>query len=108
MARRRRQLVLGSAEQGADGAMRALGSVRQVCESLADFNTAPDGAPEKSTSTRRLYGPGFVIELPTSVEVVTQGMVSVNDEDVALPVLFRMCRSLKWRLTDIETGMTFG
>jgi hypothetical protein len=49
-----------------------------------------------------------VIELPTSVDPVTQGMVSVNDEDVALPVLFRICRTLKWRMTDLETGMSFG
>ena len=108
MARRRRQLALSSADQGTDGTVRPLGAVRQICESLADFNTAPDGATEKSTTTRRLYGPGFVIELPTSVDPVTQGMVSVNDEDVALPVLFRICRTLKWRMTDLETGMSFG
>jgi hypothetical protein len=96
------------AEQGGDSGLKPLGTIAQVIAMLADFNTGPDGAPEKSMGTKRLYGPGFVIELASSTDVVTQGMVSINDEDIALAVLFRMCRALKWRMTDIETGMSFG
>ena len=106
MARRKRQLVLTGANPG--GTLEPLGTFKEVAAHLNDFNTSTDGSPDKGSGMRLFFGPGFVIELPTSGEKLTQGMVSLNDDDIALPVLFRMCRKLGWRMTDIESGRTFG
>ena len=106
MARRKRQLVLTGSDPGSG--LEPLGTFKEVASYLGDFNTATDGSPDKGTGMRLFFGPGFVIELPTSGDKIVQGMVSLNDEDIALPVLFRMCRKLGWRMTDMESGRTFG
>lgn len=85
-----------------------LGSLREVRKLLADFNTAPDGAPSKGMGTDFLYGPGFTVELPTTNEFIQQAIVSVVEEDIALPVLMNACRKLGWRMLDMESGRTFG
>lgn len=77
-------------------------------EALARFNTGPDGSPAGGTGLERLHGPGFVLEVSTSVEPVTQALASINDEDAALPVLMRACKALGWRLMDLESGRVFG
>lgn len=85
-----------------------MGSLSDVRERLGDFNTAADGGPAKSYGTEFLYGPGYSVELPTGAEQVTQAIVSVNDDELALPVLMRMCKARGWKLVDIESGRTFG
>lgn len=93
--------------QGAPGAMPPLGSPAEFRAALAAFNTSPDGSPPKAAGTEILYGPGMVVEMPTTVEVITQAIVTLQDEDIAWPVLTRLCKSLGWSMMDMETGRTF-
>jgi hypothetical protein len=86
-----------------------LGSRGVVRDSLANYNTAPDGAPPRTgAGTEILYGPGMIVELPLSQDTIMQAMVTVNDEDTAMPVLLRACRALGWAMVDLESGRTFG
>lgn len=86
-----------------------MGTRSEVLASLARFNTAPDGAPARS-GTEFVYGPGLVLELQLADpgEPLTQAMVTVTDEEIGLPVLMRLCKSLGFAMTDLETGRTFG
>ena len=102
----RRQLVL--VRPDANGGMTPLGSVDEVAEALARFNTATDGSVARSLGTRVLYGPGFVVEIPTAQDTVNQALVNVKDEEIAWPVLSRMCRVLEWKMMDAATGRQFG
>jgi hypothetical protein len=86
-----------------------MGDVSSVRRALADFNTAPDGAPPKPNAmTEILYGPGMIVEIPLNQEEVVQCMVSINDVDTALPVLLRLSKQLKWMMLDIESGRSYG
>lgn len=84
-----------------------LGTHKQVCESLAHFNTATDNAPE---SIGVLYGPGFTVQLPFvgPNDPVMQILISLEDEDCAWPVLTRICKRLRWKMLDPNSGRTFG
>lgn len=93
---------------GAPSAMSPLGSLREVRARLAEYNTSPDGAPPRTHGTEFLYGPGFSIEIATSSEPVMQGIITVTEDDIAMPVLFRLVRTLKWRMMDMESGRVFG
>ncbi len=84
-----------------------MGSRREVQASLARFNTAPDGS-SRNTGMDVLHGPGMVLEIPASNDEVLQAMVTVTDEEIALPVLLRLCKSLGWSMVDLETGRSFG
>lgn len=107
MARsKRRQIVF--MRPGDGGALTPLGSRKEVEDALARFNTARDGSEPKGMGTLMLYGPGMTVELPTSFDTVSQLMASVNDEDIAWPVLVRMCRDLQWQMMDVESGRVFG
>lgn len=88
--------------------MLPLGTVDEVLAILAKYNTAPDGSPAKRAGSRVLYGPGMVVDVPTFGKDVTQAMVSVTDDDIAIPVLFKVCKANGWRLVDLESGQTFG
>ena len=90
------------------GAPQPLGTRKQVAETLACFNTGPDGAPSKNAGTEFLYGPGMTVEIPTTADTVNQAIASISDEDIALPVLMNMCKKLSWKLMDIESGRVFG
>lgn len=85
-----------------------LGTLNQVRSTLADFNTSPDGGPTKSMGTDFLYGPGFTLEIATSADPVMQAIISVSDDDLALPCLMRLCKTKGWKLMDLESGRTFG
>jgi hypothetical protein len=89
---------------------KPLGRIRDIERELGRFNTAGDGSPHAGQPTIRLHGPGMVVELSTANDPATQAMVSVNDEQMAWPVLERMCRGLHYRLMDPESGrvMAFG
>ncbi len=97
---------------GKAGTMVPLGSVREVVAALSGYNTSPDGSgPEglgEVVGFGRLYGPGFIAEVPTGTEDVSQVMVSITDEDFAWSVLMRACRILRWKMMDPESGRTFG
>lgn len=106
MAKKSRMMVLSrKAETGDEPA--ALGTLADVKRLLADFNTAPDGGQNGSLGLERLHGPGFVVDLPTSVDQPMQVMASINDDETAWPVLSRICRRLGWSMTDAETGRVF-
>lgn len=87
--------------------LKPLGSLRQVREALANFNTAPDGGKAR-LGTEVLHGPGIVLEVPTGLDEVSQAMVTVLDEEIAWPVLSRLCKTLGWKMMDIESGRMFG
>ena len=110
MAKGRRQVALMKKTGGKPGdAAPPLGSLAAVRTFLANYNTASDGSPPRpGTGTEVLYGPGMIVELPTAQDTVTQAMVTVNDEDTAMPVLLRACRALGWAMVDLESGRTFG
>lgn len=104
MARKSRQLVLMGPDKG--GQAQPLGPIREVRATLARFNTAGDGTPPGVLE--RLFGPGMVVELPTGQDVVNQAIVTTNDEDTSFPVLMRLCKTLGWRMMDMESGRTIG
>lgn len=83
-----------------------LGDPRELRQTLARFNIYPDGG-RMPLGLDRLYGPGFVIEVPTSVDELRQVMAHIDDQETAWPVLSRMCRVLAWAMTDAETGRRF-
>lgn len=104
----KRQIVLMRSSTVAE-APKPLGSRKDVREILARFNTGIDGSPPKPTSsTEVLHGPGMVVELPTTTETVVQAMVTMTDDDIAWPVLMRICQQLKWKMVDLESGRSFG
>ena len=99
--RGKRQLVL-MAHEG------ALGSMPEVLRILARFNTGVDGGPPKALGTTLLHGPGFILEVPASADEVTQAIVHATDEELALPVLMRLCKAQRWKMIDLESGRSFG
>lgn len=106
MAKKSRMMVLSrKAEEGAEA--EPLGTHEGIKDLLAPFNTAPDGGESGSLGLERLYGPGFVVDLPTSVDRPMQVMASINDEEAAWAVLSRICRRLGWSMTDAESGRVF-
>ena len=85
----------------------SMGSIAGVREQLAAFNTTPDGDPD----TRNvLYGPGVTVSLPMGADddSVSQLLVAVNEEDIAWPVLIRLCAAFGWKMMDPKSGRTFG
>jgi predicted dinucleotide-binding enzyme len=55
-----------------------------------------------------LHGPGMIVELATAQDPVQQAMVTVTDDDIAWPVLSRLCKAVGWKMVDVETGRMFG
>lgn len=86
-----------------------LGPYRQVAAELANFNTFPDGS-SSIDAFGVLYGPGFHVQMPMigPNDPVTQVIVSMQEEDIAWPVLTRICRTLGWKMMDPQSGRTFG
>ncbi len=85
-----------------------LGTERELCDKLAQYNTAADGAEVKRHGTMVLFGPGFTIEYAKGHDEINQAMVIVNNMDFGYPVLSRMCRALGWKMQDTESGQIFG
>lgn len=101
--------VSNSSNSAGPSATGPLGSVKEVRESLARFNTASDGAARSaSLGTELLHGPGMIVELATAQDPVQQAMVTVTDDDIAWPVLSRLCKAAGWKMVDVETGRMFG
>jgi hypothetical protein len=84
-----------------------LGTVREIAAIMARFNLAPDGTP---TTSNVYYGPGVIAQLPFlgPDDPVQQVLVSLVEDDVAWPVLIRLCKSVGWKMMDPESGRTFG
>lgn len=98
-----RQIVLVPAAD----ADATLGTRHVIIDTLAGYNTTPDGDPDTDGV---LFGPGFRVELPFVGErdPVGQALLTITEEDNAWPVLVRMCKETGWRLMDAESGRTFG
>ena len=89
--------------------MPPLGSLQDVQETLGAFNTACDGSDGSvEAGIIVMHGPGFVVEIATSVDPVSQAMVTLHDEDMAWPVLMLLCTRANWTMMDLDTGRTFG
>lgn len=86
-----------------------LGTYDQVIATLSGYNTMADGsgAPE---SFGVLYGPGLIVQMPMvgPGDPVMQVAVSMNEEEIAWPVVMRICLEMKWKMMDPATGRTFG
>jgi len=106
VAKRSRMMVLSRRTEPGEEP-EPLGTIEQIEKMLAAFNTAEDGSSNTTLGLLRLHGPGFVLDLPTSIDKPMQMMASVNDDETAWPVLSRICRNLGWSMTDGETGQTF-
>ena len=50
----------------------------------------------------------MVVEVGTSQPRIMQAMVTVIEDDMAWPVLSRLCRRLGWKMMDIDSGRVFG
>ena len=87
----------------------ALGPYKKVESDLGRFNTYPDGS-RNVDSFGVLYGPGFMLQMPMvgPNDPVSQVIVTMQEEDVAWPVLLRICKHLGWRMMDQQSGRTFG
>lgn len=102
-----RQIVLAGRSNGTTA--EPLGARDAVLDQFARCNTAPDGSPADAQGGMSvLYGPGMIVELPRASESVAQALVTITDEDLAWPVLLRLCQRAQWSMVDLETGRRFG
>ncbi len=110
MARDRQIVILKAAGETGEVSteMLPLGSMAEVTEAFAAFNTADDGSGRKSGGMHILHGPGMVVEIPVMDGKVSQVLVTVKDEDLAWSVLWRLSRKNGWRMMDPNSGQTFG
>ncbi len=88
--------------------MNPLGTLSQLVATFADFNTGPDGGPDSAMGTEFFHGPGIAVEIPSGQDLITQAIVSISDEDIAWPVLGRLCKRTGWKMMDMESGRVFG
>jgi len=86
----------------------ALGTPKEVCRALAEFNTGADGSETKRLGTLVLHGPGYTVEYASGHDELMQAMVVVNNMDFAWPVLSKICRANGWKMQDTESGQVFG
>lgn len=86
-----------------------LGTQQQVIDALSVFNTAPDGSKDPE-SFGVMHGPGFIAQLPMTgpKDPVSQIAISIQEEEIAWPVLSRVCKRLNWMMMDPGSGRTFG
>ena len=108
---KRRQLALICLSDPNDpmSATAPLGTLAEFTEQCAKFNTATDNAPSAGASgTTLLHGPGFVVELAQGGKEVRQALVTCHDENLAWPVLWKLCKAAGWKLQDMESGRMFG
>lgn len=107
MAKTRQVVLFAAPPAGAPpGKTPSLGPRRDVLKALASFNCAPDGSKDTSLA----YGPGFIAQFPLGDpgDDIQQALVGLNEEEIAWPVLSRICKTLGWMMMDPDTGRTFG
>lgn len=102
---KRRQLVLMSPGTGAPA---VLGPLKDVRKTFERYNTSGDGTGADAGGVETMHGPGFTCEVATGQPVVQQVLVNLLDEDIAWPVLSRLCKAEKWKMMDVESGRMFG
>ena len=85
-----------------------LGTPKEVCKALGNFNTLPDGTDLKNMGTKVLHGPGYTVEYPQGHDTLNQAMVVVYNTDFAWPVLQKICQATGWKMQDTDSGQIFG
>jgi len=85
-----------------------LGTPKELCKQLANFNTLPDGTHRKAVGTMVLHGPGYTVEYAQGHDTINQAMVVVYNTDFAWPVLQKICQSTGWKMQDTDSGQIFG
>ncbi len=79
--------------------MAPIGTRREILGILRLLNTAPQEPGEDV-----LYGPGIELELPPSLDPVTQMLLRLTDEDVGWDVIRAIAHRTHWRLLDPLSG----
>jgi hypothetical protein len=102
---RLRQLVLLKPGQGEPAPM---GTLHEVRSTLERYNTSGDGTGPDAGGVEVLHGPGFTCEVALAQPTVRQVLVNLLDEDIAWPVLSRLCKAEQWKMMDVESGRMFG
>ena len=103
----KRQIILMRPPPAPGEPMEPMGSRKAVMELLQRFNTSTDGKA-RSTGTQPLFGPGFTVEIPVGIDPIVQAIATVDEPDIAWPVLSRICRAGGWKMVDPESGRSFG
>lgn len=85
-----------------------LGTPKELCKQLANFNTLPDGAQRNAVGTMVLHGPGYTVEYAQGHDTINQAMVVVYNTDFAWPVLQKICKATGWKMQDTDSGQIFG
>ncbi len=98
MAELRQFVLLSQAPQTEDG-LPPLATRGQLQALLAPLNTALD-RPGSDT----FHGPGVELAMMSGEDPVRQVLLSVNDEEIAWPVIPRIAVALKCKVRDLETG----
>ncbi len=93
------QFVIQSRNPATDNGMAPIGTRREIRQTLANYNTAPENGEEAL-----LYGPGIEIEMPPEKDPVDQMLMSISEEEIAWLVVMRLAKELNWRILDPETG----
>ncbi len=85
----------------------ALGTKREILETLARFNTAPDGSKEAMGVA---FGPGFHVELPwvDDRDPIQQAALTVADQATIAGCPFTTGGNPSPCVMDIESGQIFG
>ncbi len=97
-----RQFVISARHRPTDGTLPPIMERPALLEALAAINTHPE-----SVGSLRLYGPGVRIDLPDE-EAPCQLLLSLDDEDIAWPYLFRLAKRLPIRILNLETNEELG
>ncbi len=103
----KRQIILMRPAETPGDPLEPIGTRKQVAAALAIHNTAVDGK-KRSTGTDAYFGPGFTVELPHGLDEITQAMATIDEADIAWPVLSKICRATGWKMVDPESGRSFG
>jgi len=88
-------------DERADNGLPPIGSRDELLGRLSHYNTAP----ESEQSDEVLFGPGIRLEMPPG-DSINQLLLSITEEEIAWPVMLRLCRDFKWSILDPNTGRT--
>ncbi len=76
-----------------------LGTRADLLTQLAAMNTRPAKEGEDV-----LWGPGIRLEMTPGQDPVSQMMLTLVEEEIAMLVIMRLARECRWQIVDLETG----
>ncbi len=97
-----RQFVISARHRPNDDSLPPIMDRTALLDALAGINTHPE-----SVGSLRLYGPGVRIDLPDE-DAPRQLLLTLDDEDIAWPYLFRLAKRLPVRILNLETNEELG